>query len=234
MDSGTTLTYIPFLLYANLWTAILKTLALARKQAIRRRLMENDLDTDETIIRVSGTSIVGMKEKLKIYIDRLKAERRKETEQIGRQMKENKKNDFEKFYDEEILNDVEKESRIQRELKLAESLKFDVEELELEQNQYLSYIDHRALNELSTIKNNQSAIPRILDESLNKNRYLFPDDVFTSLLRMNQEDPNESIFHVNMEYDSNSASPLRRLVPVSVPNLDEECWYLSNGEADLR
>lgn len=179
------------------------------------------LSDEEGVVRVSGTSISAMKEKLHSYINKLREQQTDLMMETRRQMKEKKSlegynpeaGDHESRNDGSVEDDLNSiEGRISRELKIAERLRFDIDQLELHpQRQTPSSVDQSVFDELREAMESGSAVPRVFSQS----------------------DDNKS-FPDRRSLNDTSALPLRRLVPVEVPNLDEECWFLSNMEEDLK
>lgn len=214
VDSGTTLTYLPFMFYANLWAALLRNVVAEKDKTMGRRLSKNS-----GVVRVSGVPVEAMADKVARYRDALASE--EVSLRRARQMSKVHPDDTSDIMAkrlEYLKNEIENARSVLDELSKLN------EKLEVQAPQDVMY-GEEVWQELDSIED--SAPPRKLPgrgynianttDDDNNNIVLFPD--------------SDPLMHLVPEDHSDNK---RRLSPVALPNLDEECWYFANIANDVK
>lgn len=220
VDSGTTLTYVPFLLYANLWTAILRNVEAATKTMRKLKQGPNQSDTvDSRVVRVAGIPISQMRRRLQYYIDRSKDQYEEEKRQDRRKMEEKsftKETNLKKQVNGignvtntgpksvGVSSTIESATHNDTELELAEKLKRELQELESSYHRGWDDIDIEATSEFDrTVNDERSAQKRSVSDTRSSG---CPSCRGSVAFSENQQQYNSS--------PQKSSSPLRRLIPV--------------------
>lgn len=213
IDSGTTLTYLPFTMYAELWTTLLKRVAAARQSKRLRLLSDTPLLQGEAtaavsraplsdggVTRVSGVTLDQMRSKL---VGRLRWLQQLEAfEPTKRRVSRSRQDSGSPRLSH---SEVDVVRRVLHDLEVATANTRDTSKTEEAQAQ-MEYIvggDRRRLLETNAASDNDAE---------------GTDPFFIS--RIVKVVP--------------SAPSIRRLSPVTIADMEEECWLLPENEQDLK